>query len=258
MVIASMESGRATLPPRFRGFTETASGTRPIGEEPARDLSCERGLERGGGPFGEDTQRDQGCSRSGGRSAPGPPGAPMISLDRPAWPRPSAAESDIQPLAKAPLETESSFYGRYAWCLDVFPTVRDVTRRLQDELSRQGEALKDWQRQEVALNAFMLSCAVADAVDDFTAGESFDFSPAAVLPGMRALTSAVERGLDAWRWYRAPGQADLRRWRAAWGAAQVEFLQAWLSDRDGESAALASRGTALPRLLYHDLPEALL
>ena len=123
----------------------------------------------------------------------------MISLDRPAWPRPSAAESDIQPLAKAPLETESSFYGRYAWCLDVFPTVRDVTRRLQDELSRQGEALKDWQRQEVALNAFMLSCAVADAVDDFTAGESFDFSPAAVLPGMRALTSAVERGLDAWR-----------------------------------------------------------
>ena len=43
----------------------------------------------------------------------------------------------------------------------------------------------------IALNAFMLSCAAADAVDDYVAGESYDFSPATVLPGMGALTGAA-------------------------------------------------------------------
>ncbi len=180
----------------------------------------------------------------------------MISLARSAWP-PPAVERDVRPLRKAPLQAEWSFYARYAWCLDLFPTVRDVRRRLRDELSRQGEALEDWQREEVAVNAFLLSCAVADAVDDYAAGESYDFSPAAVLPGMRVLTGALERVLDARRRYRARGQTGLRRWRAAWGSAQVEFLQAWLRDGPVDRAAMASREVALAALLDHRLPEAL-
>ena len=119
-------------------------------------------------------------------------GVPMMSLDRAAWPAPATAERELRPLPAAPLKTESSFYAGYAWCLDVFPTVRDVSRRLRDELLRPEEAIEDWQRQEVALNAFMLSCAMVDAVDDYTAGESYDFSAAAVLPGMGVVTGALE------------------------------------------------------------------
>ena len=181
----------------------------------------------------------------------------MMSLDRAAWPAPATAERELRPLPAAPLKTESSFYAGYAWCLDVFPTVRDVSRRLRDELSRLGEAIEDWQRQEIALNAFMLSCAAADAVDDYVAGESYDFSPATVLPGMGALTGALQRVLDARRRYRARGQSGLRRWRGAWGSAQVEFLQAWLGDGHVDRAAMASRGAALAGLLDHELPEAL-
>jgi len=185
-------------------------------------------------------------------------GVPMISLERAAWPPSSAVEPALRPLPPALLETESSFYGRYGWCLDVFPTVRDVSRHLREELSRQKEALEDWQRQEIAINAFMLSCAVANAVDDYLAGESYDFSPAAVLPGMRALTGVLERVLGARRRYRARGQAGLRRWRGAWGSAQVELLRGWLGDGLLDRAAMASRGAALAGLLDHELPEELL
>jgi len=181
----------------------------------------------------------------------------MISLDHQAWPSSPAVDRDLRPLPAAPLETEASFYARYAWCLDVFPTVRDVSRRLRDELSRPQESLEDWQRQEIAVNAYLLSCAVADAVDDYVAGESYDFSPAAVLPGMRVLTSTLARVLEARRRYRARGQSGLRRWRGAWASAQVEFLRAWLGDGQVDRAALASRGAALAGLLDHELPEAL-
>src|SRR5258705_12280309 len=128
---------------------------------------------KGGAPFGEDMWGD-------------PRAAVMISLARPAWPALPAVERDLRPLPAAPLRTESTFYGRYAWCLDIFPTVREVSHRLREELSRQGETLEDWQREEVAVNAFMLSSALTDAVDDYLAGESYDLSPAAVLPGLRA------------------------------------------------------------------------
>src|SRR5262245_35442176 len=117
--------------------------------------------------------------------------APMISLDRPAWSPPPVEERNLLPLPPAPLPSESSFYLEYGWCLDAFPTVREVSRRLRDELSRPGEELEGWQRVEVAINVFLLSCAVADAVDDYTAGERYDLAPAAV-PGLQVLTGAVE------------------------------------------------------------------
>jgi hypothetical protein len=170
----------------------------------------------------------------------------------------SAGESELPPLRAAPLEAESRFYGGYAWCLDVFPTVGAVCRLLRDELSRQGEqALEEWQRQEVAVNAFMLSCALADAVDDHLAGESYDFSRVAVLPGMRALTGALEWMLDVPRRYRALGQARLRSWRVEWGRAQVELLQAWLGNGHADRATMISRSAALAALLDHVLPKVL-
>ena len=140
----------------------------------------------------------------------------------------------------------------------MFPTVRDVAHDLRGEVSRLQEELDDWQRQEVAVNIFLLSSAVADAVDDFMAGESYDFSTTAVLPGMRALTGALERLLDVRHRARALGQGGLRRWRAAWGAAQDEFLQAWLGDGPSGRAEMASKGAlALAGLLNYRLPRAL-
>jgi hypothetical protein len=167
-------------------------------------------------------------------------------------------EHSLQTLPRAPLEVESRFYGTYAWCLDAFPTVRDLGRRLRRELSGQEKSLESWQRQDVATNAFMLSCAMADAVDDYLAGESYDLSRAALLPGTRPLLKVVERVLGAGQRYRARRRADLRAWRASWGSALVEFLQVWLAADGADAAALASGGAALADLLDRELPEALL
>jgi 3-deoxy-D-manno-octulosonate 8-phosphate phosphatase KdsC-like HAD superfamily phosphatase len=153
---------------------------------------------------------------------------------------------------------ESRFYGPYSWCLDIFPTVRELGLRLRQELSSQEKAQPNWQREEITINAFMLSCAVTDAVDDYLSGESYDFSRAALLPGMGLLTGVVERVLDVGRRRQARRRAGLRPWRAAWGSAVVEFLQAWLADGRCDPATLASRGVALAGLLDRRLPEALL
>jgi HAD superfamily hydrolase (TIGR01484 family) len=161
-------------------------------------------------------------------------------------------------LPPALLETESRFYGRHGWCVDAFPTVSELMRHLRHELSSQEGAQEDWQREEITANVFLLSCAVADTVDDYLAGESYDFSRAALLPGIRPLTSVVHRALEAARRYRARRRAGVRAWRAAWDSALVEFLQAGLAAGLPDPSALASGGAALARLLDRELPEALL
>jgi hydroxymethylpyrimidine pyrophosphatase-like HAD family hydrolase len=181
-----------------------------------------------------------------------------VSLDvvsRSHWQPPRVAEP-LPPLPPALLGAETSFYGRYGWCLDAFPQVRDLVSRLRHELSSDHRALEDWQRQEVVLNAFMLSCAVADAVDDYIAGDSYDLSRGALLPGMRLLTGVAQRVLDVAHGYQARRRAGLRAWREAWGAAAGTFIQSWLAGP--EPAALASSATALAALLDRELPEALL
>src|SRR5207245_1234481 len=79
------------------------------------------------------------------------------------------------------IDSESTFYGRYRWCLDAFPTVADLRTRLRGELKDLQEVSDDWRRDEVLCNVFLLSCALADSVDDHLAGDRYDFSQAAAL-----------------------------------------------------------------------------
>src|SRR5438552_6557131 len=171
-----------------------------------------------------------------------------IRLERPAWPSP-ALEDDLSPLPPALLEAESRFYGSYAWCLDIFPTMRELKQRLGHELARPPQDLEGWPRQEVPANVFLLSCALADATDDYLVGESYDFSRAAVLPGIGRLTRVVDRLLQARAGYRARRQGGLRRWRGAWGSALVEFLEAWMAEGNPDPARLASAKATLAGLL---------
>ncbi len=160
------------------------------------------------------------------------------------------------PLTPALLATESSFYGRYRWCLDAFPTVGDLRGRLRDELSKLTDVPNrpnrpdDWRRDEVLLNVFLLSCAVADVVDDYLAGDRYDLSPAAaVLPGLHRLARAVD-GLSAGiRHWRGARLRRLRRWRDRWGASIHEFLTVTLASRSFRPDALAPAAGQLDALL---------
>ena len=170
----------------------------------------------------------------------------------------TAAIEEDAPLPQAFPEDESTFYRRYAWCLDVFPAVRDVRLHLLRELSTLDEPQDDWRRQEMAINVFLLSCAIADAADDFLAGPGYDFSRAvAVLPILRPVTSLVERVLDARRSLRTRWLGPVRAWRAAWGSALDDFLQRWLAGEGGAGMPRAADGARLARLLERELPAGL-
>ena len=67
------------------------------------------------------------------------------------------------PLPPVLIDGESTFYGRYRWCLDAFPTVADLRNRLRGELKGLREVSDDWCRDEVLCNVFLLSCTSANS-----------------------------------------------------------------------------------------------
>ncbi len=103
-----------------------------------------------------------------------------------------------KPLPGAPAAVEASFYAQYPWCLNAFPTIREVVRYLSEELDKLDRVQEGWQRSEVTTNIFLLSCAITDAVDDYLVGNRYDFSKISqLLPLARPGVQAVEKLLDA-------------------------------------------------------------
>jgi haloacid dehalogenase-like hydrolase len=175
--------------------------------------------------------------------------------DLEAGPRAEAVAS----LPPGTLPAESEFYRARDWCLDAFPTVQDVRRRLLGELESLPEPQLGWQGDEAAANVYLLSCALADSTDDHLAGERYDFSAATSrLPLLRPLTRALEPLLAAGRFWRARRLRALGAWRESWGSALDAVLQAWLDPAPAEPARAARARAALTELLNEELPAGLL
>src|SRR5262245_25014597 len=170
--------------------------------------------------------------------------------------RPSSPAEDgsafdsLAPLAPAQYPAEAAFYARYRWCLNAYPTLAELRRRLGAELAFLLEVPEDWRHEEVCANVFLLSCALADSVDDHLAGDAWDFSQAvAVLPPLRLPVRAfglLSAGVGRWRDARLE---RLREWREAWGTASRRFLQASLVSPARETAPLLAAGAGLRSLL---------
>ena len=167
----------------------------------------------------------------------------------------TGAAETLAPLPVGLPEAEASFYGAREWCLDAFPTVQDVRRRLLGEIeSLDGPALP-WQHDEGAVNVYLLSCALADAADDYLAGERHDFSKAtAFLSVLRPLATTVQALLRLQRRRRDRRLRAVYAWRARWATALDATLRAWL---DQPAEAAPSRAALLP-LLEQELPASLL
>jgi len=85
------------------------------------------------------------------------------------------------PLAAAWVRPESNFYLGDRWCLNAFPTIREMVGRLHRELRRAGAGKKDWHRAEARTNVFLMSCAIADTIDDYLLGTSYDLGKVATI-----------------------------------------------------------------------------
>ena len=117
-----------------------------------------------------------------------------------------ADASESSPLPSRLLDAEDSFYRGYPWCLNTFPTLHEIVGHLGQELERLHQHEEDWRRLEMTTNVFLLSCAVADTVDDYLHGDGYDFSKLTsavplLWPGVRVLDKILQtsRNLRALR-----------------------------------------------------------
>jgi len=156
------------------------------------------------------------------------------------------------------LDTELDFYAKYPWALNVFPTIHEIRGHLQEELARIEVESEDWQRNEVATNIFLLSCAIAQGVDDYLLGKRYDFTKAVEkVPTLAHVVPAVELVLELRQKVRELGLRRLHDWRQHWGAGIIEFTRTFLADKPIGQKVFASSTTLLVSLLEQPLPPDL-
>lgn len=160
-----------------------------------------------------------------------------------------------QPLQRELLETESGFYGSYAWCLNAVPTIQEVVGHLSRELGRADEVEEEWQRAEVMTNVFLLSCAITDTMDDYLLGASYDLSQITrLLPSVAPGVRMVEKLLAVSRNIREARLSRARVWRETWVAAVAGFSRAFVAPGRPGGKALSDARARLARLLSAALP----
>jgi hydroxymethylpyrimidine pyrophosphatase-like HAD family hydrolase len=163
-----------------------------------------------------------------------------------------------QPLAPRLLQSESRFYGRYPWSLDVFPRLREIVDRLRSELHHLREVDEEWQRQEVRLNIFLFSCAIGEAVDDFILGKGWDFSKVGSLPLVGKALSGAKSLLEMRRKLRERRLKRLAQWRKSWGDALQVFIVSFLNETEEAGPSFESSVRELESLLAFPIPGSLL
>ena len=164
--------------------------------------------------------------------------------------RPTIADGNsvLETLPVAFLESETTFYGQYSWCLNPFLTLQEAVQHLTCELKRL-DAADGWQYSEVLTNIFLLSCAITDTVDDYLLGPKFDFSKLAnvlaiAAPGVRIIHKLLEGRSNM----RALLLGALRRWRSDWANAVTDFCQHAIIAGSNRDSTLEQRDR-LTRLL---------
>jgi hydroxymethylpyrimidine pyrophosphatase-like HAD family hydrolase len=155
------------------------------------------------------------------------------------------------------LAAELDFYSSYDWCLNAYPSIGEVMRHLEAELSRYLVAEQDWRRDEIARNVYLLSCAILDTADDYLLGRRYSFSKVlGVFPALAPLTKLAQKALhaaDARYWL---SRQRVWNWRAKWEIVVNDVLQGLLlAQLDGSKARLSV--DTMKRLLATKLPEGM-
>lgn len=186
-------------------------------------------------------------------------GYPALSAaEEPADPQVSGCQDTGKPLLGGPIATEASFYAQYPWCLNAFPTIREVVNHLSEELDKLARVQEDWQQSEVVTNVFLLSCAITDAVDDHLAGNKYDLSKVGrLMPLAAAGVRAVEGLLKATNRLRTTRLFRLRRWRDSWAVAVTEFSRRSIVSASPDRAAILQQSVRLTNLLSANFPRPL-
>jgi hypothetical protein len=148
------------------------------------------------------------------------------------------------------LESEVGFYGAYPWVLDACPTVGSVVGYLRAELARLSQIEESWQCSEVRINVFLLACGITDAIDDYLAGERYDFSLAAsILPLAGCAVRAADALSTAWRTARRARLRSVHMWRRAWGGRLDGYLKPFAGGDRSDPCAFIESAAQLRSML---------
>ena len=93
-------------------------------------------------------------------------------------------EATNKPETITVVQSEREFYGQHEWCLNPIQSVDQLFRRIAQELDLYSRAGPDWQREEVRINVFLLTCAVSCTVADHLAP---------VFPSLKKLSTCGQR-----------------------------------------------------------------
>ena len=165
------------------------------------------------------------------------------------------ADGVQKPLPFELLSSERTFYNRYPWSLNVYPTVQEAIGHLRCELNSFTEAREPWQLSEMMTNVFLLSSAIANELDDYLAGKRYDFSNAARLPFGRLAVTVADKTVERMRKVREDYLASLNQWREQWRNICDEYLQRFLRDSSPSQASLAPHRNRLLTALKVKFPE---
>lgn len=151
------------------------------------------------------------------------------------------------------LPTELGFYSAYGWCLNAYPTVADVAKCLGLEIQKLKTGLNDWQADEVAINIFLLSCGLLNAVEDYLRGSTPRIPVRLMTRLGRAATWAVgwatsvlERAASIRLWRR---RAAVRQWQERWQSSLDDFLSIFVRGPPLPPALFAEPAARLAELL---------
>ncbi|HWZ46032.1 MAG TPA: HAD hydrolase family protein [Candidatus Saccharimonadales bacterium] len=158
-----------------------------------------------------------------------------------------------------PLPAEAEFYSQYRWCLNSAPTLREVAGHLKQELRKLDWILEDWQRSEVVTNIFLLSYAIADTIDDYLAGHSYEFSKVGkILPVAGPAAWAAQIILYGAGKLRIALLYRLRIWKEKWRSAADEFSKiSLIAEGFGKASILLEYRDRLAALLPPKFPKSL-
>jgi hydroxymethylpyrimidine pyrophosphatase-like HAD family hydrolase/hypoxanthine phosphoribosyltransferase len=169
----------------------------------------------------------------------------------------TAVRSISEPHAIRLLPEEIGFYDQYPWVLNAFPTIREILDRLREQLRMLEGLGEGWQQREVITNIFLLACSVTDAIDDYVAGNTYDFSKVSqALPPARLGVAILTRALAVARTLRETRMSSLRTWSEAWRKAVTDFLQHTMVDSPSQ-AILVQQCAKLVGLLPPSFPKRL-
>lgn len=139
------------------------------------------------------------------------------------------------------LASERDFYSSYPWALNIYPTVEDAITYLRQELTKLDGAQEPWQLAEMMTNVFLLSCAVANEVDDYLVGKRYDFSKVARVPFGAVVVRAADRFVSYSQRIRELRLKGLKAWRERWQSEIDQYLEIFVcSGSESSRASLAS------------------